>query len=319
MKYFIYSLRDFFTNTKNLFYIGLLILLFMLLNLIVFIIIPFYWKKSFLKKYQLDFLPNKIKVTKQLKNTNVAYYTIEFPKWKKSKKDGTRDLRVTKNPIIYGKCNLYIGKYILITENPLILIDYVYYLRTLGLNISLNNYEKEKQKHIILQKKYQNTLYKIEELIEVFSSNPYAFEKYCASLYRKMGIQATTTSASNDGGYDIILKYPNKTTAIVECKCFNRNHSVGRPLIQKLVGANQVVHADNMIFITTSSFSEGAILYAEQCNVSLIDGITLIKMVQKYVKPDFKKIYTTLEECSLDKTDLREYIPNDILQFLEPK
>lgn len=51
MKYFIYSLRDFFTNTKNLFYIGLLILFFMLLNLIVFIIIPLYWKKSFLKKY----------------------------------------------------------------------------------------------------------------------------------------------------------------------------------------------------------------------------------------------------------------------------
>lgn len=288
----------------------------MLLNTIIFVLIPLYWKKQFLKNYNIDFLASKIAVKKTLKYTSDAYYTIKFPKWKKAKKDGTQDLRYKKNYIIYEKSELYIGNFILSTDNPVILINYISYLRSSGVNILLNKFEIIKRKKIIDKKKQEKSLSEINEIINVFSNNPYGFEKYCSSLYKKMGIQARTTPASNDGGYDILLNYPDGRNAVVECKCFNKNHSVGRPLIQKLVGANQIVNADEMIFITTSSFTNSAVEYAEQCNVHLVDGIDLLRLIHKYFKPDKQKITVTAEMCTLGKKDLKKYLPKDIYSIL---
>ena len=45
------------------------------------------------------------------------------------------------------------------------------------------------------------------------------------------------------------------------------DNKIGRPLIQKLDGANRTVHADKMIFITTSDFSVAAIEFAQEANV----------------------------------------------------
>ncbi|WP_195634996.1 restriction endonuclease [Blautia massiliensis (ex Durand et al. 2017)] len=63
--------------------------------------------------------------------------------------------------------------------------------------------------------------------------------------------------------------------------CYSIGHKVGRPNIQKLVGANNVVLADKMIFITTSDFSGVAISYAEEVEVKLINGNKLMELLHK--------------------------------------
>lgn len=122
----------------------------------------------------------------------------------------------------------------------------------------------------------------IEEIYVKFSDSPYNFEEYCAKLFRAMGYKAKTTPKSNDLGYDIFLETTLGETGIVECKCFKQGSCVGRPTIQKLVGANATIHAEEMYFITTCHFSKQAIEYANKTGVTLIDGNSLERLINHY-------------------------------------
>lgn len=66
-------------------------------------------------------------------------------------------------------------------------------------------------------------------------------------------------------------------------------------MIQKLVGANQTVQADKIIFITTSCFSKEAIQDDHEIDVELIDGDKLINLTKQYFN-NYSKIIQTLIE-----------------------
>ena len=87
---------------------------------------------------------------------------------------------------------------------------------------------------------------------------------------------------------------------------------VGRPLIQKLVGASVTEKANNLIFITTSDFSNEAIEYANATHVQLINGENLIKLSERVYHSDNKN-YFDEDSVRLDIQDFLEYIPKDIL------
>lgn len=57
-----------------------------------------------------------------------------------------------------------------------------------------------------------------------------------------------------DGGIDLRMSREGRTY-IVECKCYDRFHRAGRPVAQKLQGANAVERAGRMVVVTTSTFS----------------------------------------------------------------
>ena len=57
-----------------------------------------------------------------------------------------------------------------------------------------------------------------------------------------------------DGGIDLRMSREGRTY-IVECKCYDRSHRAGRPVAQKLQGANAVERAGRMVVVTTSTFS----------------------------------------------------------------
>ena len=136
-------------------------------------------------------------------------------------------------------------------------------------------------------------------------------------MFRKMGYTANVTPPSNDGGYDIELR-SGCESAIIECKCYSLKHSVGRPLIQKLVGANSVVKADRMIFVTTSHFSAGAIEYATEVGVELIDSVELVKLLRQYGIIAREKLEISEAEWQLQIADLASYVPWDIYEsFLQ--
>lgn len=121
-------------------------------------------------------------------------------------------------------------------------------------------------------------------LSTVLSKTPRAFEHLVAQLLHRMGYggsikgAAKVTQYSNDGGIDGVIKEDilGLGRIHIQAKRYAPNQSIGRQDIQNFVGALAVAQSNKGVFITTSSFSKGAIEYVNTLNgattVVLIDG-----------------------------------------------
>lgn len=143
--------------------------------------------------------------------------------------------------------------------------------------IGLGQYKERLENN---SKSCESEILTITDLLKKYADCPQEFEEFCAELFRKMGYNAKTTAKTNDGGYDLWME-KNGVTYIVECKLYTSD-IVGRPLIQKLVGANATQKADMMVFITTSGFSKPAKEYAVEQKIWLINGEELQRMIDNY-------------------------------------
>lgn len=146
-------------------------------------------------------------------------------------------------------------------------------------------------------------------IYEEFIRNPREFEYFCADLLRSEGWKCTVTQATNDGGYDIEF-HRGDETGIAECKCYAVTRNIGRPMIQKLVGAN-VKHTDRMLFMTTASFARTAEEYASLQGVELIDGEKLAEMLHamSHKKEQNDSLPDTYQ---WQISDMARYVPPDI-------
>jgi restriction system protein len=124
--------------------------------------------------------------------------------------------------------------------------------------------------------------------------SPRQFEKAIAELYEALGFNAILTPPSNDEGRDVIAENGNQTLYI-ECKRYAAGNLVGRPALQKLVGAipdGRIVG----VFVTTSGFSSPATKYAKERGVTLIDGLQLDAMLRETF-PNLEQEETVLVAC----------------------
>ena len=141
--------------------------------------------------------------------------------------------------------------------------------------------------------KIRNSVY--DEIVEVIlSKSPREFEKLVVMLLQHMGYggevksAAEVTKYSNDKGIDGIIKEDvlGLGRIHIQAKRYARENSVGREEIQKFVGALAVAQSNKGVFITTSSYSRGALEYAENLNGSttlvLIDGKKLAEYIYEY-------------------------------------
>lgn len=105
------------------------------------------------------------------------------------------------------------------------------------------------------------------------------FQNIVASLLRAMGFYTPFVApAGKDGGIDIVAySDPMGTGTIlkVQVKRYEKDHTVGSPDIQKLVGASDGAIP---VFVTASDFSNDARNYARQKNVRLINGKELVNL-----------------------------------------
>src|SRR3972149_5193327 len=109
---------------------------------------------------------------------------------------------------------------------------------------------------------------------------PEFFEGLVIDLLLAMGYGGSRLDAgkaigrSGDGGIDGIIKEDRLGLDIIYIQAKRWEGVVGRPEIQKFVGALQGQRARKGIFITTSSFTKDARLYAEAIDskIILIDG-----------------------------------------------
>ena len=120
--------------------------------------------------------------------------------------------------------------------------------------------------------------------------SPRSFESLVLNLLSAMGYgnagEASLTAASGDGGVDgIISQDPLGLDRIyVQAKRYSPDNRVDRPQIQGFAGALLGKQGDRGVFITTSSFTDGAIKEAERINarIELIDGLRLAGLLIQY-------------------------------------
>ena len=112
--------------------------------------------------------------------------------------------------------------------------------------------------------------------------DPFKFEKKIAELFEKKGYSATVTSKTNDEGKDIIIK-KNGQIKYVECKRFNEQSKVSRPIVQKLFGVMTADGVNEGIIVTTSEFTQEAIDFCTKMNgrIQLIDGTLLVSLLNE--------------------------------------
>lgn len=131
-----------------------------------------------------------------------------------------------------------------------------------------------------------------DELLEVIlSKEPIFFEKLVLDLLDKMGYaydeeSVITTNYCGDEGIDGIIKEDKFgfNNIYIQAKRWNRS-TVGRPEIQKFLGAVAGQGGTKGLFITTSSFTREALDYAKnqlQVKLILVDGKMLTNLMIKY-------------------------------------
>jgi restriction system protein len=129
-----------------------------------------------------------------------------------------------------------------------------------------------------------------ELLSKLKSVHPSFFEKIVVELLVKMGYGGSIAEAgkatryTNDEGIDGIIKEDKLGLDVIYIQAKRWEGSVGRPEIQKFVGALAGQRAKKGVFITTSSFSKDAETYAKQMDVKiiLIDGEDLAQYMIDY-------------------------------------
>lgn len=137
-------------------------------------------------------------------------------------------------------------------------------------------------------------------LTQIKECSPYFFEKLVIDLLIKMGYGGSeiangeVTSKSADEGIDGIIKEDKLGLDKIYIQAKKWENNVGRPEIQKFVGALQGKRAKKGVFITTSTFSREAYEYASNLDVSviLIDGQKLANyMIENELGVSLKQSY----------------------------
>jgi restriction system protein len=156
-------------------------------------------------------------------------------------------------------------------------------------NIEVEDKTPEEQLEQAFQKIYNALTADIIE--KVSSCSPAFFEKLVVELIVRMGYGGSLADAgevlgkSGDEGIDGVIKEDKLGLDVIylQAKRWN-NNTVGRPDIQKFVGALAGKKARKGIFITTSNYSKEAEKYISEIKdkIILIDGKKLAELMIDY-------------------------------------
>lgn len=140
----------------------------------------------------------------------------------------------------------------------------------------------------------------LQLLNQIKDDSPYFFEKLVLDLLLKMGYGGSEidsgelTQKGSDEGIDGIIKEDRLGLDKIYIQAKRWENHVGRPEIQKFVGALHGKRAKKGIFITTSTFSKDAYNYAQNLDVAviLIDGKKLAEyMIENELGVTLKQNY----------------------------
>lgn len=130
-----------------------------------------------------------------------------------------------------------------------------------------------------------------DELLEmILSKEPIFFERLVLDLLNKMGYafddeSVIATKYTGDEGIDGIIKEDRFGFSNIYIQAKRWSGTVGRPEIQKFLGAVAGQGGTKGLFITTSSFTKDAIDFTKkqlQVKLILVDGKMLTKLMMGY-------------------------------------
>jgi restriction system protein len=165
---------------------------------------------------------------------------------------------------------------------------------TITLESNLSTSDQEQNPEELLENSYQEIRQALAtDLLSILRKlSPDDFEKLVVELLVKMGYGGSIRDAgkavgkSGDQGIDGIIKEDRLGLDIIyiQAKRWADNNAVGRPEIQKFVGALAGQGAKKGIFITTSYFTQEALEYAprNEIKIVLIDGEELSQLMIDY-------------------------------------
>jgi restriction system protein len=144
----------------------------------------------------------------------------------------------------------------------------------------------------ILEKSYKQICNSLSsELLEKVKNNtPEFFENLVVDLMIKMGYGGSREEAGRsvgkvgDEGIDGVIKEDKLGLDMIYLQAKKWDGTVGRPEIQKFVGALQGKRARKGVFITTGTYAKSAKDYADniETKVILIDGELLVKYMIEF-------------------------------------
>lgn len=140
-------------------------------------------------------------------------------------------------------------------------------------------------------------------LSEIMERSPAFFEKMVVQLLLKMGYGSAledgfVTGCSGDEGIDGIIREDKLgfSSIYIQAKRWVEDKAIGRPEIQKFVGALAGQGAQKGLFITTGTFTKEARSYVEKqlsTKVVLVDGEKLTKLMIEYnIGVSVETVYT---------------------------
>lgn len=267
-------------------------------------------RDRFFKEYGVA-VPKSIRMRKAKHPHATGSFALGYPAWAAAKRDGTRDRRSNNTAVIHRLSVIFVGRWKMLGSDPFAAYAFVQQLRAAGIPVDYCAEERAKRDAVLGQLRARRTATSIDAIIQSFSGNPTDFEGFCADLLRQFGWQAQVTPPSRDGGFDLRLYGPTGTSYIAECKCYSRNHHIGRPMLQKLPGANMTEHAQGLLFITTSRFTSDALEYARQVGMQLIDGAQLVRLCQEAAQSQ-GDVQPPESAFALTRADLMQHIPADM-------
>ena len=159
----------------------------------------------------------------------------------------------------------------------------------------LDRYDEIKKKHInrVLENKYfkyQEALQEYERYVEKTSRDYWInmsgiqFEKEVASLFRSQGYSATVTSATGDGGVDIILIKDSEKIAV---QCKHHSRPIGPNDVRALQGVVAAKNFARGIFVSLNGYT--TTVYGEVRNskikIELLELKDILKMAKGFVAP----------------------------------
>ena len=120
------------------------------------------------------------------------------------------------------------------------------------------------------------------------AEDPYDFEQQVAQMLRNSGLVVEVTGGSGDEGIDVIAYDQTPITGgtyLVQCKRYSPDHKVGVSEVRELYGTMQEKRAAKGVLVTSSTFTTGALKFAEDKSIELINGAELSTLIATGGKP----------------------------------
>ncbi|MFF1511509.1 restriction endonuclease [Streptomyces sp. NPDC058326] len=118
---------------------------------------------------------------------------------------------------------------------------------------------------------------------DLLAMDPVAFEGLVAELFRARGLQAVTTTRSNDGGVDVEALDPDPISGgsiLVQVKRYR--NTVPPSAVRDLFGTVQGAGANKGVLVTTSTFGPGSYTFANGKPLTLISGTELVDLLHQH-------------------------------------